>query len=235
MRATYVIYWLSGFVIIAAIVFWLVNTLLPSPAVTKIENSNAEVVDHRDQNSVNRSENAEDKANNGVNDFGGFQTIRPGENTEGKELNQARQENALKDDKDQEPTAKSEQNNDALMQTISPEAEDKLADKLAEKEAKRQKLKAIRDELKEMITSDPKNMDVAKLDGLLEELQSLGDEKGTLGGVSIGQLRKVLAQSNKIIQTSQNQGLQPGEDKNAKLKEEVETLKTLQNGILVEQ
>jgi len=107
------------------------------------------------------------------------------------------------------------------------------SEKLSDEESKREKLEAIRSQLKEMVTTDPKNIDFNKLDGLLIELQEMGDENGTVGGVSIPQLRKIILQSNKILMTSQNKGLAPGEDKNTKLKEEVETLQELQKGIIV--
>ena len=73
------------------------------------------------------------------------------------------------------------------------------SEKLSDEESKREKLEAIRSQLKEMVTTDTKNIDFNKLDGLLIELQEMGDENGTVGGVSIPQLRKIILQSNKIL------------------------------------
>lgn len=98
---------------------------------------------------------------------------------------------------------------------------------------KSKQLDSIRNQLQAMITTDPKNIDFNKLDTLLVELQAMGDSKGVVGGVSIPQLRKILTQSNKILMTSEGRGLAPGEDKNAKLKQEVEMLQGLQHGIVV--
>ncbi|WP_321325792.1 hypothetical protein [Thiomicrorhabdus sp.] len=119
------------------------------------------------------------------------------------------------------------------LTTQSSAANKTKMDILSAEEQKREKLNMIREGLRKIATGDPKDVDFNKLDALLVELQEIGDENGIVGGVNIPQLRKIIAQSQKIIETSQNKGLLPGEDKNQKLKQEVETLQDLQQGIVV--
>ncbi len=117
--------------------------------------------------------------------------------------------------------------------TQEPQSDAVLQGEASAAAAKSAKLDSIRNQLQAMVTTDPKNIDFNKLDALLAELQTMGDSKGTVGGVSIPQLRKILTQSNQILMTSEGRGLAPGEDNNAKLKQEVETLQSLQQGIIV--
>jgi len=221
MRTKFIVYWLVGFVVIAAVVFWSSNYLIqqpiPKPPVIDLPSEGqASITDETDLPGL-------------VNTF---KTTRPddvnkdSEASEGTAKEEA--ESVRKSFEESKPTS-------AKPTEKSANVDAALANELKEQEQKRERLNVIRDELKEMISGDPKKVDFAKLDQLLADLQSMGDANGTVGGVSITQLRKIVAQSSQIIQTSQSQGLKPGEDKNEKLKEEVKTLQELQSGIVVGQ
>ena len=215
------VFGLVGFVLITALAYMAMNQLTQTNKIQQLEaklqelETNKPVFDSENKNDSNRvtrpakaPEEAKSIVDEKVNELTGLDSVKTdnsGQIVEGFD--------PVKGDQ---------------LQNISGNSE-----KLSDEGSKREKLEAIRSQLKEMVTTDPKDIDFNKLDGLLIELQEMGDENGTVGGVSIPQLRKIILQSNKILMTSQNKGLAPGEDKNTKLKEEVETLQELQKGIIV--
>lgn len=216
-----IVFGLVGFVLITALAYMAMNQLTQTNKIQQLEaklqelETNKPVFDSEnknDSNRVARPAKAQEEAKNIVDE----------------KANELTGLDSVKTDK-----------SDQIVEGFDPVKGDQLqnisgnSEKLSDEGSKREKLEAIRSQLKEMVTTDPKDIDFNKLDGLLIELQEMGDENGAVGGVSIPQLRKIILQSNKILMTSQNKGLAPGEDKNTKLKEEVETLQELQKGIVV--
>ncbi|WP_040727453.1 hypothetical protein [Thiomicrorhabdus sp. Kp2] len=224
MKVKQVVYVVLGFILVVGTAYWTVNYLVPAnQSEIPVENSsivNPEYSDAQDNYRLNsegitRPGNMNDQVSNPpvFNDD-------ESQLTEGKENQDSTQE--FSDLKPQE---------DLAVQPAMTR-EKNAVDSVSAEEQKRAKLNIIRDELKKIASGDPQSVDFNKLDALLLELQEMGDANGVVGGVSIPQLRKIIAQSNKIIETSQNKGLLPGEDKNEKLKEEVQTLQDLQQGVV---
>ncbi|BCN94312.1 hypothetical protein THMIRHAM_20970 [Thiomicrorhabdus immobilis] len=224
MKVKQVVYIVLGFVLIVGIAYWMVNHLIPANqpeisvenhSVESPEYSNIHEKSQQDSGFPNMpgSPDGQTPSGRGFNDDGAGLT-------EGNDIPKGTQENGVGG-----PFV------DLGVQSSSSEKDTK--DALSPEEQKRLKLNVIRDELKKIALGDPQSVDFNKLDALLVELQEMGDENGVVGGVNIPQLRKIIAQSNKIIETSQNKGLLPGEDKNEKLKDEVKTLQDLQQGIII--
>lgn len=217
MNVKKIVYIVLGFVLIVVGVYWAVNYLVNSTA--KETNTNSYTVDES-----NKLKQQEDNAHN-------LDGMSSPEKTDSQPVNQDTVKAETIETTDSqapqidtgEETKTQETDVQSLVKEKAPISE----------QQKREKLNVIRDELKKIALGDPKSVDFNKLDALLLELQSMGDENGVVGGVNIPQLRKIIEQSNKIIQTSQNQGLLPGEDKNQKLKDEVQTLQDLQQGIII--
>lgn len=215
------VFGLVGFVLITALAYMAMNQLIQTNQIQQLE---AKLQELENNKPVFDSENKDDSK----------RVTRPAKAPE--------EAKSIVDEKANELTGLDSVKTDKsgqIVEGFDPVKGDQLqnisgnSEKLSDEGSKREKLEAIRSQLKEMVTADPKDIDFNKLDGLLIKLQEMGDENGTVGGVSIPQLRKIILQSNKILMTSQNKGLAPGEDKNTKLKEEVETLQELQKGIIV--
>lgn len=224
MKVKQVVYVVLGFILVVGTAYWTVNYLVPAnQSEIPVENSsivNPEYSDAQDNHRLN-SEGITRPGN--MNDQVSNQPVFNDDEsqlTEGNENQDSTQE--FSDLKPQE---------DLAVQPAMTR-EKNTVDSVSAEEQKRAKLNIIRDELKKIASGDPQSVDFNKLDALLLELQEMGDANGVVGGVSIPQLRKIIAQSNKIIETSQNKGLLPGEDKNEKLKEEVQTLQDLQQGVV---
>jgi len=224
MKLKQVVYVVLGFILVVGTAYWTVNYLVPAnQSEIPVENSSIVNPEYSDAQDNHR------QSSEGI--------TRPGNMND-----QVSNQPVFNDDKSQLTEGK--ENQDSTQEFSDLKAQEDLAvqpamtrekntvDSVSAEEQKRAKLNIIRDELKKIASGDPQSVDFNKLDALLLELQEMGDANGVVGGVSIPQLRKIIAQSNKIIETSQNKGLLPGEDKNEKLKEEVQTLQDLQQGVV---
>ena len=225
MKTKQIVYIVLGFFLIVGGAYWVVSSLVPKdqPSI----NTGNNLVDVPVQHEI---ENRDELQNSGfVGSSGQSSSISPSDSSteeqsirgaDGEKVKEAVIDGVKKD-------------SISSSGATSIQREKQAVDLLTPEEERRKKLNYIRDELKKIAEGDPESVDFNELDGLLIELQEMGDENGVVGGVSIPQLRKIITQANKIIQTSQNKGLNPGEDQNKKLKEEVETLQGLQQGIVV--
>lgn len=217
MRTKFFVFWLLGFICIAAIVYFGAQRLSELPLDKPV--AQGEPVKAVSENKLSPA-----LSDSG---FDGLESVSPSEKQAklSAPLDKAPVVNKADNPEKPENSKVSDVENEKLQQElITEEAQAKLT---------KDKLRTIRSELQKMAKSDPSSIDFAKLDGLLAELEAMGGPGGVVGGVNISQLRKIVTQSNKIIMTSQNKGLAPGEDRNEKLKQEVKTLQELQKGLVV--
>lgn len=220
MNVKYVLYWLVGFVLIVAATYWVVNSLTSSPNISK----NVAVTLPLEEQSPSKKplESSQGLGLGSVVPAG--EGLKPHQSF--KELKDNHPQNGVPDSKDK-VNVLSEQLESAL------EGEQGLVPSPIDLVKEEDSLKRIQNELFKMITEDPANIDLEKLDGLLAELQEKGGGSGIIGGVSIPQLRKIVKQSNKILEISQHEGLAEGTDMLDALQQEVEILQELQKGLII--
>jgi len=225
MKVNKSVFAIIGFLLIVGVAYWAVNYFSPPLQTQKTMPSKALISDQ------NLNVQTKDSQNEGINNK---EVINNQSNSSQKE----QASSGLNVGNENSPENKGTQKQNVVtplehMPTESSSANKAKIDVNVAEEQKREKLNKIRDGLSKIAQGNPKDVDFKKLDGLLVELQEMGDKNGTVAGVNIPQLRKIIGQAQKILETSQNKGLSPGEDKNAKLKEEVETLQNLQQGVVV--
>ncbi|MBD3767416.1 MAG: hypothetical protein IE928_05595 [Gammaproteobacteria bacterium] len=197
--------WIFGFVIIFGVLVWVLLSLTNTGLETKLE-SKSEVV----HSSTRLPSSAQ--ASKTIEDSG---------------VTHAPQMIFSKNSVDEGVSA------DVGQKATSEASETSTIPKISFDE-KRQKLRAIRDQLNAIATSDPQKRNPDDVIRLLGELNELSDN-GVLAGVQIQKLADIVKQSNLIMAIAQGNNLLPGEDKNARLKEEVEKLRQLQSGLVVNQ
>ncbi|MDX1352355.1 MAG: hypothetical protein R3254_05030 [Thiomicrorhabdus sp.] len=223
MKVNRVVYVVLGFALISGLAYWAVNYFVPTvqpELMTK--NSSLEPAENMSKQSQ------PSQVLDGFTRPGKTHVQSAGEDESARQI--------LKQPKAELPTTSQPEGlegSEVNLGVKSLQSEPEKDKTLTPEEDRRAKLNVIREELTKIAKGDPQSVDLKHLDGLLVELQEMGDENGVVGGVNIPQLRKIIEQSNKIIQTSQNKGLLPGEDKNQKLKDQVQTLQDLQQGMII--